>query len=226
MHLVVKDFLNSDELAEIASALPDAEWRDGRATAGYQSRQKKNNQQLEEGSPLARRLGEIIMGRLERTPSFVAAALPLKMVPPLFNRYGIGETYGDHIDGAIRAIPNSPLRVRNDLSATVFLADPETYDGGELVLQGEGGETRFKLPAGAMLLYEAGCLHRVEPVTRGARYASFFWVQSMVRDGFCRQLLFDLDNSIQRLAHERIDHPEVTPLTQHYHQLLRLWADT
>jgi PKHD-type hydroxylase len=226
MHLVIDDFLTSEELAEIASALPDADWIDGRATAGYQSRQKKNNAQLEEGSPLARRLGEIVMARLERTPSFVSAALPLKMVPPLFNRYGIGETYGDHIDGAIRAIPGTPLRVRNDLSATVFLADPGSYDGGELVLHGEGGETRFKLPAGAMLLYEAGCLHRVEPVTRGVRYASFFWVQSMVRDNTHRELLFELDNSIQRLARERIDHPELTPLTQHYHQLLRLWADT
>ncbi len=226
MHLVIENFLNSEELAEIASALPGADWRDGRVTAGYQSRQKKNNAQLEEGGPLARRLGEIIMARLERTPGFVSAALPLKMVPPLFNRYGEGETYGDHIDGAIRAIPGTPLRVRNDLSATVFLADPASYDGGELVLHGDGGEAKFKLPAGSMLLYEAGCLHRVEPVTRGVRYASFFWVQSMVRDNVCRQLLFDLDNSIQRLAHERIDHPEVTPLTQHYHQLLRLWADT
>jgi len=226
MHLVIDDFLTSEELAEISSALSGADWQDGRATAGYQSRQKKNNAQLEEGSPLARRLGEIIMARLERTPSFVSAALPLKLVPPLFNRYGIGETYGDHIDGAIRAIPGTPLRVRNDLSATVFLADPASYDGGELVLHGDGGEATFKLPAGSMLLYEAGCLHRVEPVTRGARYASFFWVQSMVRDNQCRGLLFDLDNSIQRLARERIDHPELTPLTQHYHQLLRLWADT
>ena len=226
MHLVIKDFLTPDELSEIASALLDAEWLDGRTTAGYQSRRKKNNQQIEEGSPLARRLGEIIMIRLERTPSFVSAALPSKMVPPLFNRYDVGETYGDHIDGAIRGIPGTPLRVRNDLSATVFLADPATYDGGELVLHGDGGEAKFKLPAGSMLLYEAGCLHRVEPVTRGVRYASFFWVQSMVRDNVCRKLLFDLDNSIQRLAHERIDHPEVTPLTQHYHQLLRLWADT
>jgi len=226
MHLVIENFLETEELAEIASALPGAGWRDGRVTAGYQSRQKKNNAQLEEGSPLARRLGEIIMARLERTPVFVSAALPLKMVPPLFNRYGEGETYGDHIDGAIRAIPGTPLRVRNDLSATVFLADPASYDGGELVLHGDGGEVKFKLPAGSMLLYEAGCLHRVEPVTRGVRYASFFWVQSMVRDNVCRQLLFDLDNSIQRLARERIDHPEVTPLTQHYHQLLRLWADT
>lgn len=226
MHLVINDLLTSEELGEIACALPGADWRDGRATAGYQSRQKKSNAQLEEGSPLARRLGEIVMARLERTPSFVSAALPLKMVPPLFNRYEVGETYGDHIDGAIRALPGSPLRVRNDLSATVFLADPETYDGGELVLQGDGGEARFKLPAGSMLLYEAGCLHRVEPVTRGARYASFFWVQSMVRDNTHRALLFELDNSIQRLARERIDHPELTPLTQHYHQLLRLWADT
>ena len=226
MHLVINDFLTPEELADIQSALPDADWQDGRATAGYQSRQKKNNWQLEEGSPLARRLGEIVMLRLERTPSFVSAALPLKMVPPLFNRYGVGETYGDHIDGSIRAIPGTPLRVRNDLSATVFLADPDSYDGGELVLHGDGGEAKFKLPAGSMLLYEAGCLHRVEPVTRGARYASFFWVQSMVRDNQCRKLLFDLDNSIQRLAGERIDHPELTPLTQHYHQLLRLWADT
>jgi PKHD-type hydroxylase len=226
MHLVIKDFLSSEELAEITSCLPDADWRDGRATAGYQSRQKKNNAQLEEGSPLARRLGEIVMARLERTPSFVSAALPLKMVPPLFNRYGVGETYGDHIDGAIRAIPGTPLRVRNDLSATVFLADPDSYDGGDLVLHGDGGEARFKPAAGSLLLYEAGCLHRVEPVTRGVRYASFFWVQSMVRDNTHRELLFDLDNSIQRLARERIDHPELTPLTQHYHQLLRLWADT
>jgi len=226
MHLVIPDLLSPDEVAEIASALPGADWQDGRATAGYQSRQKKNNAQLEEGSPLARRLGEIVMARLERTPSFVSAALPLKMVPPLFNRYGVGETYGDHIDGAIRAIPGSPLRVRNDLSATVFLSEPESYDGGELVLRGDGGEARFKLPAGSMLLYEAGCLHRVEAVRRGVRYASFFWVQSMVRDNTQRALLFDLDNAIQRLAHERIDHPEVTPLTQHYHQLVRLWADT
>ena len=226
MHLVIPDLLSPDELAEIASALPDADWQDGRATAGYQSRQKKNNAQLEEGSPLARRLGEIVMARLERTPSFVSAALPLKMVPPLFNRYEVGETYGDHIDGAIRAIPGTPLRVRNDLSATVFLAEPDSYDGGDLVLHGDGGEARFKLAAGAMLLYEAGRLHRVEPVTRGVRYASFFWVQSMVRDATHRDLLFELDNSIQRLARERIDHPEVTPLTQHYHQLLRLWADT
>jgi PKHD-type hydroxylase len=226
MHLVVPDFLSSDELDQIISALADADWQDGRATAGYQSRQKKNNAQLEEGSPLARRLGEIVMARLERTPSFVSAALPLKMVPPLFNRYGLGETYGDHIDGAIRAIANTPLRVRNDLSATVFLADPASYDGGELVVLGDGGEARFKLPAGSMVLYPAGCLHRVEKVTRGIRYASFFWVQSMVRDTPQRALLFELDKSIQRLAQERIDHPELTPLTQHYHQLLRLWADT
>ena len=212
-------------MADARRALDAAEWADGRATAGHQSARAKHNEQLPEGHPLARELGDTILRALQTNPLFVAAALPLRVFPPLFNRYAGGHSFGNHVDNAIRQVPGAPLRIRTDLSATLFFSDPDEYDGGELLVEDTYGVHRVKLPSGHMVLYPSSSLHNVQPVTRGARLASFFWIQSMVRDDGERTLLFDLDNAIQTVAREAPDHPATLQLTSVYHNLLRRWAE-
>jgi PKHD-type hydroxylase len=226
MLLHIPEVLSAEQLAECRTALTAAEWVDGRVTAGHHSERVKRNRQVPERHPVARRLGELILGALDRNPLFLSAALPLKIVPPLLNRYEGGETYGSHVDGAIRAVPGTPHRVRTDLSATLFLSPPEDYDGGELVVDDIFGAHRVKLPAGGLILYPGSSLHRVEPVTRGVRFAAFFWIESMVRDDGQRRLLFDLDTAIQPLAGALPDNPAVAQLYNVYHNLLRRWAAT
>jgi PKHD-type hydroxylase len=218
--------LNADQVQECRRSLDQAEWIDGRATAGHQSSRMKDNVQVPEGHPVARKLGDMILTALERSPLFIAAALPLKVYPPLFNRYQGGQTYGTHIDGAIRDIAGTPHRVRTDLSATLFISSPEDYEGGELMIEDNYGVQRVKLPAGDMILYPASSLHRVQPVTRGARVASFLWLQSMIRDDGERTLLLDLDTAIQQLNRVAADNPAMVQLTSVYHNLLRRWAET
>jgi len=222
----IPDILGPAQLAECRKALATAEWVDGRVTAGHRSDRVKNNRQIPEGHPTARRLGAMILTELERNPLFLSAALPLKILPPLFNRYEGGETYGDHVDGAIRPVTGTPYRVRTDLSATLFLSEPDDYAGGELVITDTFGTHRVKLPAGDLLIYPGTSLHRVEPVTRGVRLASFFWIESMVRDDSQRQLLFDLDTAIQELTANIPENQAIDRLLNVYHNLLRHWADT
>jgi len=224
--LIIPGLLAAPRVAEFQKALGEAEWIDGRATAGYLSSRTKNNTQLPEGHPVTRRLGDLILEELDKSQVFIAAALPLRVLPPLFNRYTGGQSYGGHIDGAVRPIPGTPYRVRTDLSATVFLTDPSEYDGGELIIGDGTGEKRVKLPAGDMVLYSGGTVHQVTPVTRGARLAAFFWVQSMVRDDARRGILFDLDNAIQKLGRTGADHDACVRLAGVYHNLLRQWTDT
>ena len=225
MLLQVPDLLTPEQVAHARRLLDSAPWIDGRVTAGRQSAQVKDNQQLPEDHPVARELGDLILGALQRNPLFASAALPLRVFPPLFNRYQGGHSFGNHVDNAIRQFANTPLRIRTDLSATLFLAGPDEYDGGELVVDDNYGVHSVKLPAGHMVLYPASSLHRVQPVTRGARVASFFWIQSMVRDDAARTMLFDLDNSIQQLTVDVGTHPSVVQLTSLYHNLVRRWAD-
>lgn len=225
MLLRIPAVLTKAQVAECRQALDTADWADGRATAGYQSAKVKNNRQLPERHPTAVKLGDLILTALDRNALFMSAALPLKVVPPLFNRYENNETYGNHIDGAIRPIAGTAHRVRTDLSATVFLTEPGDYDGGELVVEDLFGAQRIKLAAGDMILYPGSSLHRVQPVTRGARTAAFFWIQSMVRDNEQRRMLFELDTAIQQLAATAPDQGPVVKLTNIYHNLLRQWAD-
>lgn len=225
MLLHIPKVLSAEQVAHCRQVLDRAEWVDGKVTAGFQSGRAKNNAQVPEGHPAARELGDLVLEALERNMLFVAAALPLKVFPPLFNRYAGGQSFGNHVDNAIRQVPNRPHRVRTDLSATLFLSAPEEYEGGELVVDDSYGAHSVKLPAGDMVLYPAGSLHRVEPIKRGARVASFFWIQSMVREDGERTLLFDLDNAIRQVGHALPDHPAVVQLTSVYHNLLRRWAD-
>jgi len=225
MIITIPNVLDAEQLREARSELDNAQWVDGRVTAGHQSARAKDNEQLPEDSPLARQLGSMVLAALERSPRFISAALPLKVFPPLFNRYTGGQSFGLHVDNAVRQIRGTPLRVRTDLSATLFLAEPAEYDGGELLIEDTYGAHAVKLPAGSLLLYPASSLHKVNAVTRGARIASFFWVQSMVREDAQRALLFDMDIAIQRMAQENPDHPSVVQLTGVYHNLLRMWAD-
>jgi len=225
MLLQVPDVLSTEQVAVFRQKLDAADWVDGRVTAGHQSARAKDNVQLPEDSPVARQLGQAIVAALERSPLFVSAALPAKIFPPLFNRYSGGQSFGVHVDNAVRQIRNSPQRVRTDISATLFLSEPAEYDGGELVVEDTYGTHSVKLPAGHLILYPATSLHRVQPVTRGARVASFFWIQSMIRDDGERTTLFDLDLAIQRLGAELPNHPSVVQLTGVYHNLLRRWAD-
>jgi PKHD-type hydroxylase len=185
----------------------------------------KRNLQVPENHPVARSVGEMILNALDRSPLFMSAALPLKVFPPLFNRYDGGQTFGSHVDNAVRQVPGTPHRVRTDLSATLFLSAPEDYEGGELSVEDTYGVHRVKLPAGDMVLYPASSLHHVRAVTHGSRLASFFWIQSMVRDDAARTLLFDLDTAIQGVARDASDHPSVVQLTNVYHNLVRRWAD-
>lgn len=223
--IVIPAVLTPEEAIAMRAALDAAEWVDGNITSGPQSALAKRNRQLPEDSPVARELGGRILDALGRTPPFVAAALPLKVFPPLFNRYGAGDRFDTHVDNAIRLRRGTDFRIRGDLSATLFLAPADSYDGGELVIEGASREG-VKLGMGDMLLYPASTLHRVAPVTRGERVASFFWIQSMVRADADRRILFDLDRSIQTLAAERgQDDPAIVRLTGVYHNLLRRWAE-
>ncbi len=225
MLLQVPEVLTPDEVRECRSVLDAAEWVDGGVTAGFQSTLVKRNAQLAEGSPAARRLGDAVLAALQRSPLFASAALPTRVFPPLFNRYEGGQDFGNHIDNAIRHVRGSGQRMRTDISATLFLAAPEEYDGGELVIDDTYGPRSVKLPAGHMVLYPATSVHRVLPVTRGTRLASFFWIQSLVRSDADRSLLFDLDMSIIRLRQQLGDSESVVALTGVYHNLLRRWAD-
>ena len=226
MLLEIPDVLNRSQLSEIRRLMAAADWIDGNATSGEQSAQAKRNMQLPEESDLARQLGQVVLTALSRSPLFISAALPQKVFPPLFNRYAEGEAFGAHIDNAIRRVSGTDHRVRSDLSATLFLNEPEDYDGGELrILDTYGGQS-VKLRAGRMVLYPASSVHQVTPVTRGARLASFFWIQSMVREDAARSLLFDLDRAVQALAADRgLKDAEVIRLTGIYHNLLRRWAE-
>jgi PKHD-type hydroxylase len=225
MLLHIHQVLSAGEAAEFRSALAAADWVDGRVTAGYQSALAKHNLQLEENHPLAETLRERILAALERNPLFMGAALPLRVFPPLFNRYDGGQSFGTHVDNSVRQISGTPLRIRTDLSATLFLTPPECYDGGELIVEDTYGAQSLKLPAGDMALYPGTSLHQVRPVTRGSRICSFFWIQSMIRDDSRRTILFDLDTAIQRLAAEAPDHPSAVQLTGVYHNLIRMWAE-
>ena len=225
MLLCIPDILSSEQVAHARHLLDGAEWTDGRVTAGIQSAQVKDNQQIPDNHPIAHELGEMVVGALEESPLFNSVALPLRVFPPLFNRYRGGQSFGTHIDNAIRQFPGAPLRIRTDLSATIFLVHPDEYDGGELMVEDTYGAHAVKLPAGHMVLYPSSSLHRVQPVTRGTRLASFFWIQSMVRDDAVRTLLFDLDTAIQALGADVPHHPAVMQLTGVYHNLVRRWAD-
>jgi PKHD-type hydroxylase len=216
--------LDADQVRQCRAALETAEGIDGRVTAGFQSARAKDNVQVHEGHPAARQCGDMIIAALERTSLFLSAALPLRVFPPLFNRYSGGQAFGTHVDNAVRQVPGTPHRMRTDLSATLFLTDPDEYDGGELVVQDTYGAHAVKLPAGHMVLYPATSLHHVRPVTRGARTGSFFWIQSMVADDAERTILFDLDSTIRILGRDNPESPEVVRLTGIYHNLIRRWT--
>jgi PKHD-type hydroxylase len=225
MLLHVPEVLTREQVTEARRALDATEWVDGRVTAGPQSARAKDNLQLPEDHALARDLGNAIAQALQRHPLFVSAALPLRVFPPMFNRYEGGGSFGSHVDNAIRQVTGTPHRIRTDLSATLFLSEPEEYDGGELTVEDTYGVHTVKLPAGHLVLYPSTSLHHVTPVTRGARVASFFWIQSLIRDDAQRTLLFDLDTAIQRVNQDLPEHPVAIQLTGVYHNLLRQWAE-
>lgn len=224
MLLHIPGVLSSDEVARYRQALAEAPWADGRATVGPQGAQVKRNEQLPADHPLARELGQLIVQRLSSHPQFVSAALPHRILPPLFNRYQGGDSYGLHVDGSVMAMGDGQ-RLRSDVSTTLFLCDTEDYEGGELVVMDTYGAHEVKLPAGDLILYPSTSLHKVEPVTRGARTCAFFWTQSLVRDTGQRAALYELDQTIQRLRAQLGDSAEVLQLTGHYHNLLRRWAE-
>jgi PKHD-type hydroxylase len=221
--LDIPDVLTPEQLAEGRRLLEAADWIDGRATAGHQGALVKDNQQLPVDHPVARQVGEMIVRGLLKTPLFVSSALPLHILPPMFNRYNGGQNFGTHVDGSIRQIPGTHQRLRTDLSATFFFAGPEEYDGGELIIEDTYGTKSVKLPAGHLVLYPGTSLHRVTPVTRGARLCSFFWIQSLIRRDSHRGLLFELDQGIQKLG---TGHPASVQLAGVYHNLIREWSDT
>jgi PKHD-type hydroxylase len=225
MILHVPNVLNGEQVANCREVIMQSNWVDGRVTAGHQSALVKNNLQLPEDSPEARKLGDMLIGALERHPLFMAAALPYRVFPPIFNRYDVGMSLGTHLDNSVRQIVGTPFRLRTDLAATLFLSQPDEYDGGELVIDDVHGTHAAKLPAGEMILYPATSLHRVTPVTRGTRLASIFWVQSMVRDETHRRLLFELDMAINQVNQALPNHAAVVSLTNCYHNLLRRDAD-
>ena len=225
MILPIPEVLTAAQVKQARQMFDSAEWIDGRSTAGHQSARAKHNMQLPEGSEAARQVGEMILSALGRNALFVTAALPARVFPPLFNRYQGGESFGTHVDNAIRQVSGTGFSIRTDLSATLFFTSPEEYEGGELVVEDTFGTHSVKLPAGHMILYPATSLHHVRPVTRGSRIASFFWIQSMVRDDGERTLLFDLDMAIQRLNQQNAEHPVAVELTGVYHNLLRRWAN-
>ena len=226
MLLHIPEVLSKEQVAGMRRAMEAAEWTDGRQTVGPQGAKVKRNQQLPDASPLRHELGGIIVAALARHPLYHAAALPLRTLSPRFNRYEGGGEYGFHIDGAVMATGDSDIQVRSDISCTVFLSEPEEYDGGELIVSDTYGEHEVKLPAGDAIVYPSSSLHRVTPVTRGARIASFFWVQSLVRDDSARRLLLELDTAIRNLSASAADQASILQLTGVYHNLLRRWAET
>lgn len=225
MLLHIPNVLTSAELAECREKLAGAPWADGRSTAGHQSVKVKDNLQLPQDCAEARDLGTLVLCALERNALFASAALPRFVYPPLFNKYENGMSFGSHIDNAIRAVPDSARRIRTDVSATLFLSAPQDYDGGELTAEDTFGTRGVKLPAGDMVLYPSTSLHRVEKVTRGARVAAFFWVQSVVKDDAERRMLFDLDRAVVSVGGDMPDHPALTLLTGIYHNLVRKWGE-
>ena len=227
MLLKIERVLSPEQLAQARALLAQACWEDGRLTAGTQALGVKNNEQLARDGRESRALQELLLQALERHPLFFSAALPKRVLPPMFNRYGgTTNTYGNHVDQAVRYLPGGMQRVRTDISCTLFLAEPHEYEGGELVIQDTYGEQRVKLAAGDLVLYPGTSVHRVEPVTRGHRVASFFWVESMVRSDEQRRLLYELDMALMRLRAEHGDSAATVQLTGTYHNLLRMWADT
>lgn len=224
MLLAIPDVLTPEQVADARRLLEAADWVDGRVTAGHQGARVKDNMQLPADSPAAHQVGRTIVQALGANPLFMSAALPLHVLPPLFNRYSGGQTFGTHVDGSIRSLPNGQ-RIRTDLSCTLFFAGPDEYDGGELIVEDTYGSKSVKLPAGHMILYPSTSLHQVTPVTRGTRLCSFFWLQSMIRSDAQRAMLFEMDVSIQRLGTEQALHPSVVSLTGIYHNLLRQWAE-
>lgn len=225
MLLTIPDVFTAEQVGQIRQRLDSAEWVDGRVTAGHQSSLAKDNMQIPEGHPVAKEVGELILQTLGQNLLFISAALPVKVFPPLFNRYSGGQSFGTHVDNAIRHVKGTSHRVRSDLSATLFFSNPDEYDGGELIVEDTYGIHSVKLPAGQMVLYPSSSLHNVRPVTRGARVSSFFWIQSMVRDDGARTLLFDLDNVTQRISAGDPNSPNAVKLTGIYHNLLRRWAE-
>ncbi len=226
MLVAIPDLLTREETAYLRQTLEATPWVDGRATAGDQAAGVKKNLQVPLDSPIAQDLSNVVLRALARSPEFTTAALPARILPPMFNRYDEGMAFGAHVDGSIRALPGTGQRLRTDVSSTLFLTDPEEYDGGELVVHDTYGEHRVKLPAGHLVVYPATSLHSVTPVTRGSRWASFFWTQSMIRDDWRRTMLYDLDRAIMRVrSHMPDQDPAVSGLTSHYHNLLRQWAE-
>lgn len=224
MMLRIPALLTPEEVRECRQAMEAADWQDGRTTAGHLAARVKSNLQLPVDSPLAQKMGTLIMDKLSRNPLYLSAALPLRVLPPRFNRYEGGGTYGNHIDNALFVIPGTAIKVRTDVSTTVFFSDPDEYEGGELVVEDTFGHQSVKLAAGDAILYPGTSLHRVNPVTQGTRYASFFWTQSLVQSDEQRRLLFDLDQSIQQLTADCPDHPRLSALSGTYHNLLRMWS--
>jgi PKHD-type hydroxylase len=228
MLVCIPDVLGKDEVADFRRLMDESRWEDGRSTAGAQSALVKSNEQLPPDSEVARKLGNRIVSALTSNPRFISAAVPLHIFPPLFNRYAAadGHHFGIHVDNAVRGDRLTGLRIRTDLSVTLFLSEPDEYDGGELVVEDLYGSHEIKLPAGDLVVYPASSLHMVTPVTRGLRVASFFWLQSMIRDAQARSLIFDLDTTIEALvARFGRDDPEVVRLTGVYHNLIRVWAE-
>jgi PKHD-type hydroxylase len=222
----IPNILSAEDVADFRSIMERAVWEDGRSTAGSQSALVKKNEQLVTDSNVARQLGERVIGALLTNPAFIAAAIPLHIFPPLFNRYNVGQFFGEHVDNSIRGDKQTGMRIRTDLSVTLFLSEPDEYDGGELIIDDYNGGQEVKLPAGHMVLYPATSLHTVTPITRGSRISCFFWIQSMIRDAHARSMIFDLDNTIQDLV-DRLgrDADEVRRLTNLYHNLIRYWAE-
>jgi len=225
MLLHIPDVLSREQVTQMRAMLDAADWTDGRETVGTQGAQVKRNQQLPDASPLRQQLGQLVLAALAGNPLYHAAALPLRTLSPRFNRYQGGGQYGFHVDGAVMAL-SGDAQLRSDVSCTLFLSEPDEYDGGELIVNDTYGEHEVKLPAGDLIVYPSSSLHRVTPVTRGARMASFFWVQSLIRDDSRRRLLFELDASIQRLTQTGADAASLLQLTGVYHNLLRQWAET
>ncbi len=226
MLLTIPDVMTAEQAQQCHQALAQAEWTDGRTTAGHIALKAKHNQQLPADHPLGRQVGDFILDTLGKHPTFISSALPLKVLPPMFNRYEGGGNYDYHVDNAIRGIPGTAHKVRTDISATLFLTPPEDYDGGELIIEDTYGTHQLKLPAGHLVIYPGTSLHRVAPVTRGARISSFFWIQSLVADDTQRSLLVQLDTAIQALTPQVPDNPALVQLTGVYHNLLRQWSHT
>ncbi|WP_442597403.1 Fe2+-dependent dioxygenase [Parapusillimonas sp. JC17] len=226
MMIRIPNVLSAEQLRKCRHALEHADWTDGRATAGHVAARAKQNLQLPLDHPVAQQVGELILQQLSQNQTFIAAALPLRVLPPRFNRYEGGGTYGNHIDNAIFGVPGTAQRVRSDISSTLFFSEPDEYEGGELIVEDSYGSHRVKLPAGHMVIYPGSSLHRVTPVTQGTRLASFFWTQSLIREDHRRAMLWELDNSIQSLSSAATDHESISRLTGVYHNLIREWSNT